>query len=723
MPKRALTLAFGLALARGRTGEPPVFRPFVIVSFMMTILLGALFAPSAAQQRTHDITVDDYFTQAFISGCEVAPDGEHVAIVEQRWDLDADTRHTDIWIVNAKTQAIRRVTFDPGNDDNPQWSPDSRWLYFTTACGQAEDPPPCNGKTQVWKVSLDGQEPVPVTRFKDGVEAYALSRDGRTLYFTKSSEEVEDPWKEMKEEYKDLEYGKGVMNYSELWALDLVTWRTEKLIDENRVIGEFAVSPNGKRIAMVTTPTEELITNEGLSRIDVWDRDTRATTAIPDRLWREEAPSPYGWLGGLAWSADASMLAFHVDFDGYPTEFLVAHFGDGEVFTQRLARENEFSLGGSGRLQWIGASHDLCLMAEEKARVRVACIRKVRRGGQGRFDILTPGDWVAKNFHLSPDGSLLAAVLGDVTQPNDIFVTSTSGKPNLRRITRVNPQVDTWKLPQIEIVKWVGAKGDTVEGILELPHDYQPGTALPLHVALHGGPTAADTYYFEYWIYGRGLWPSLGWAVFAPNYRGSTGYGDEFLTDLIGAECEIEVEDVLKGVDMLIERGIADPEKMAVSGWSNGGLVTNCIITHTDRFKAASSGAGTLDMALQWGIEDTPGHVINYMQGLPWEKPEEYLKASPLWSLDEVKTPTLIHVGGNDPRVPPPHSKALFRGLDFYLGIPSELVVYPGQGHGLVEYAYRKAKLEWDIAWFDHYVLGKPLKEPADENRKEPAEE
>ena len=689
-------------------------RPVVVAPVIGAILLGASFAQSTAGQRTHDITVEDYFSQGFISGCEVAPDGAHVALVDQRWDLDADKRHTDLWIVNVKTEAIHRVTFDPANDDNPQWSPDRRWLYFTSARGEDDDPPPCNGKRQVWKVSVDGQEPFPVTRFKDGVDDYALSRDGRTLYYVKSSEEVEDPWKEMKEKYDDLEYGKGVMNYSELWALDLVTWRTEKLIDENRVIGEFNISPDGKRIAMITTPTEELITNEGLSRIDVWDRDTRVTTTVPDRLWREETPSPYGWLGGLAWSADASKLAFHVDFDGYPAELLVVHFSGGGVFPERLVRQGEFSLGGSGRLQWVGTSNDLCLMAEEKARVRVACIRDVRSGGQGRLDILTPGDWVAKTFHLSPDGSLLAAALGDVTQPNDIFVTSMSGKPKLRRITRINPQIDTWKLPRIEIVKWAGARGDTVEGILELPYDYQPGTALPLHVALHGGPTDADKYYFEYWIYGRGLWPSLGWAVFAPNYRGSTGYGDEFLTDLIGAECAIEVEDVLKGVDMLIERGMTDPEKMAVSGWSNGGLVTNCIITQTARFKAASTGAGTLDMALQWGIEDTPGHVINYMEGLPWEKPEEYLEASPLWRLDQVKTPTLIHVGGNDPRVPAVHSKALFRGLDFYLGVPSELVVYPGQEHGLVKYTFRKAKLEWDIAWFDHYVLGKPLEEPAE---------
>jgi len=691
-------------------------RTIGIAPALFAIVLAASIAVAAGTpERTHDLTPEDYFTQGFIYDCVISPDGKHVAVTDLRWDMDADTRHTDLWVANVKTGAMQRLTFHPAGDGSPSWSPDGRWVYFTSARGE-EELPPRNGKTQVWKVSIEGGEPVPVTRFKSGVDDYELSRDGRTLYYVKSSEEVEDPWKDLKQQFDDLEYGKGVMNYSELWALDLETWRSEKLIDESRVIRSFAVADGGGKVAMITTPDEELITNEGLSRVDVWDRGTGEITIIPDRVWRAEAPSPYGWLEGLSWTADASKLAFRIDFDGHPAELITIHFGGGEPVVRRLDRPGEFSLGGGPAIEWLGASNDLCFVAESRARARIAVIREVRATGQGKYEILTPGDWVAKTFDLTPDGRTLAAVLGDVTQPNDIFVTSTRGKPKLERVTRINPQVDTWKLPQIEIVSWIGANGDTVEGILELPYDYEPGgEPLPLHVALHGGPTAADLFYFEFWIYGRGLWPALGWAVLAPNYRGSTGYGDRFMTDLIGAECVIEVEDVMKGVDMLIEKGIADPERMAVSGWSNGGYVTNCIIAQNDRFKAASTGAGVLDMALQWGIEDTPGHVINYMEGLPWEKPDVYLKSSPLWTLHQAKTPTLIHVGENDPRVPAAHSRALFRALDFYLDVPSELVVYPGQGHGLRKYTFRKAKLEWDIAWFDHYVLGEPFDAPEEE--------
>ncbi|RPJ43653.1 MAG: S9 family peptidase, partial [Candidatus Latescibacterota bacterium] len=492
--------------------------------FLSIAVVAARAGAAAPPERTHDIVPEDYFTQGFIGDLALSPDGRLVAFTDLRWDLDADTRHTDVWVADVKTHEMRRLTFHPANDGRPLWSADGRWVYFTSARGEEDDRPPLNGKTQVWKAPAGGGEPVPVTRFKEGVDDYALSDDGRTLYYVKSSEAVEDPWKEMKEKFDDLEYGQGVMNYSEVWSLDLETWRTEKLVDEDRVVRQFAVSPGGDRIAMITTPDEEAITNEGLSRVDVWDRKTKSVATVPDKLWREDAPSPYGWLEGLAWSADGADLAFRVDFDGYPSELLVAHFDGAEVRPHRLVREGEFSLGGDPTMRWLGG--DLCFLSEEKARVRVARIRDIRPGGQGRYEILTPGDWVAKGFAISADGRTLAAALGDVTQPNDVFVTSLGGKPKLERVTRINPQVDTWKLPEIRIVKWAGARGDTVEGILELPFDYQPGTKLPLHLALHGGPSDADRYYFEYWIYGRGLWPTLGWAVFAPNYRGSTGFGD-----------------------------------------------------------------------------------------------------------------------------------------------------------------------------------------------------
>ena len=163
--------------------------------------------------------------------------------------------------------------------------------------------------------------------------------------------------------------------------------------------------------------------------------------------------------------------------------------------------------------------------------------------------------------------------------------------------------------------------------------------------------------------------------------------------------------DILAGVDALVARGVADPERLAVTGWSNGGFLTGAVIAATDRFKAASLGAGVVDQTLQWALEDTPGHVVNFMQGLPWTTPDAYRAASPLLVADRIHTPTILHVGEDDPRVPAAHARALYRALGTYLGVPCELVVYPHTGHGLRAISALEAKMAWDAAWFERYVL------------------
>jgi dipeptidyl aminopeptidase/acylaminoacyl peptidase len=245
-----------------------------------------------------------------------------------------------------------------------------------------------------------------------------------------------------------------------------------------------------------------------------------------------------------------------------------------------------------------------------------------------------------------------------------------------------------------------------VEGILELPPGYKEGQRVPLIVEIHGGPTTATNFYLQSWIYGRTLLPAKGYAVLCPNYRGSTGYGDKFLTDLVGRENDLDINDILKGVDAMVERGIADPEKLGVMGWSNGGYLTNCIISKTNRFKAASSGAGIVDAVMEFGSNDEPAYTIAFKRGFPWSNPDGYHKASPTYYLDRIRTPTLIHVGGNDERCPPGQSRFLYRALKEYVKVPTELLVYPGEAHGLMKYRSRKAKMEWDLAWFDRYIRG-----------------
>ncbi|MBI4716445.1 MAG: S9 family peptidase [Planctomycetes bacterium] len=674
-------------------------------TLVLATIASACFLPRAlAAERDHDVTIDDYFSVSHVSDAVISPDGRYVAYVEHRWEPPAEKRNPDLWVVECATKNIRRLTFDKAGDGGAQWSPDGQQIYFTSNPKRGEtEEPPYDGKKQVWRIAVGGGEMQPVTRVKDGVGQFELARGGNSLYYTTEKKVVEEEWKKLREEYEDLEYGHGVTKFSQVWRLDLGTWRAEKLIDENRVIRALAVAPDESRIAMLTTPDENLLSNEGWSRLDVYDAKSKKTTEVTPPDWRKVHPSPYGWLDSCAWSGDGRALAFTVSFDGYPTRLYVAEWNGEAPAVRELDRPQEVTVAG-GTVKWRGDSRDLCFVAEQRAFARVWCLADVRDAKQGAARALTPEEAVAAAMSFSSKGDRFAVVLSATTHLPDVFVGGTSGEPE--RLTDVNPQTATWRLPQIRRVSWKGANGDDVEGILELPPDYKEGQRLPMVVELHGGPTAATPCDLRFNIYGRLTLPAKGYAVLSPNYRGSTGYGDRFMTDLVGRENDIEVQDILAGVDAMVERGIADPDRLGVMGWSNGGFLTNCVITKSDRFKAASTGAGVLDMVIQWGTEDTPGHVINYMQGLPWSKPDAYHAGSPMYRLDKVKTPTLIHVGGNDERVPPAHSRALYRALRHYVKTPVELVVYPGEGHGLTTYKSRKAKMEWDVAWFDRYLLG-----------------
>ena len=677
----------------------------MIKTRILTALLVTLLATTALADppvRDHDIVPEDYFTIGVITDCAVSPDGRLVAYTESRWDKDLDGKNTDLWIVDQETKAAQRLTFDKANEGSPRWSPDGRYLYFTSSRKRAgEEAPPYDGKKQVWRISPDGSGLLAVTRVADGIGLFDLSKNGTTLYYTATDEVVDEEWKDLREKYADLEYGHGVTDFSQVWKLDLDSWRAQKLVDEKRVIGAFAVSPDESRIAMITTPDEETITNEGWSRVDIYNAQTKEVSVVTEDGWRSGHPSPYGWIEGPRWSADGGALAFTVTFDGFPSKLYAAEWSGQTPSLHELTRPVGVEIVG-GTAEWRGESRDLCVIGEDRARKRLYCLSDVRGGQQGKGSSLTQGDVTVSSYSFSPSGDRLAVVTGGLDHAGDLFLVSTAG--SYERLTTVNPQIDTWKLPQISIVQWKGADGDDVEGILELPFDHKPGKPLPMVVEIHGGPTAATHYRFRLWIYGRALMAAKGYALLSVNYHGSTGYGDKFMTDLIGRENEIEVEDILTGVDAMIERGIADPDRLAVMGWSNGGYLTNCLITKTDRFKVASSGAGVLDMVIQWGTEDTPGHVVNFMKGLPWSNPETYKSASPIYDLHKVTTPTLIHVGQHDARVPPAHSRALYRALKHYLDVPTELIIYPGEGHGLTKYKHRMAKMEWDLAWFEKYL-------------------
>ena len=656
------------------------------------LLFPALISAQNSPVREHDITIDDYFSQAYISECAVSPDGQYIAYSEGRWIAGDDRRNYDLWVCEVATKTAKRLTFERTDEFAPFWAPDSQTIYFAAETKrEGEKKPPLDGEIQVWRIKRDGTGLTPVTQIEKGIAQFELGAEGNAIFYTIHKEHTIDAWNELRTEFKeDIEYGHGIHRVTELWKLDLETWRREKLVDETRYIRSFAVSPKANRIAMVTAYDQHLITNEGNSFVDVIDVDSGQIDRVPDE-WRKTADAPYPWLEDLCWNTSGEILAYTSGYDGYPHQIHTVSWKSGDPTEKTLTRPKDVEVNGA--LQWTSDTK-LAFLAELRALEKIYTIDFETE----KSEILTPNAQVVEGFHITPKGEIVS-IQSTLTSATDIFFSG-------ERVHEANPQIASWKLPKISLETWSGANGDEVQGILELPPDHEPGKPLPLIVAIHGGPTASTKYCYRYWIYNRTLMPANGYAVLLPNYRGSTGYGDQFMTDLIGRENDIEVEDILKGVDAMIERGIADPEKLGVSGWSNGGYLTNCLIA-TNRFKAASSGAGVFDMTIQWGEEDTPGHVINYMEGLPWEKPAEYQRASPLYAFKPgITTATLIHVGENDARVPATHSRSLHRALHYYIDAPCELLIHKNEGHGLRSYRHRLAKLKWDLAWFDRYLKG-----------------
>ena len=672
---------------------------FLYVVFVMTAACTVV-----AAQRDHVIVPEDYFSLVYAGSPAVSPDTESVAWIQSGWTGPGAGRKSELWLTDLDARTSRRLTFDLARPHGPVWSGNGEWIYFGGRWDRGEENPPYDGSHQVWRIRPDGTGLFSVTRLEDGVGLFELTSDGSRLYYTVGEENHDDEWEDLKQKWSDLEYGHGVIEYNEVRVLDLSSWRDEQVLEATRVINFMALTRDGGKLAMQTTPDEEIIFNEGWSRIDVLDLASGDIEHVTSQAWREDHPSPFGWITEMNWAHDGKALAFGIAYDGFAQQLWVADWRDDDVHLQRITRPHPVSLQGD--IAWRGKSRDLNYLGEDRGRVRVYQVDDVRDGKQGKTRDLTGGDVVCTGYDFDDEGKSAVVAADMLDRVGDLY-NLEKGRVTPR--TNVNPQLASWILPQILDYTWTGGDGDEVHGILELPagHDPTVDGPLPAIIELHGGPTSSTKYRFRLWIYGRALMAANGYALLSPNYHGSLGFGDEFLAKLIDRENEIEVTDIIAGTERLIADGIADPAKIGVMGWSNGGYLTNCmIVARPDLFRAASSGAGVLDMVIQWGVEDTPGHVINFMQGLPWERPEHYRAGSPLYDLDKVTTPTVIHVGGADPRVPPAHSRALYRALYHYLDVPVELIVYPGEPHGLTTYENRLAKMEWDLAWFDKYLLG-----------------
>ncbi|HEY1191100.1 MAG TPA: LpqB family beta-propeller domain-containing protein, partial [Gemmata sp.] len=663
---------------------------------------------SAAPERTHDIVPADYASVNTITEIALSPDGKQVAYCLATWDKKSDRRATELWVVGADGKGEpKQLTTDRANDRHPKWSADGKAVYALANR---------KGKTQVWKVPLDGK-PEAVTSVRGGVVAYDYAPKADAVFYT-VDDTVTDKgeFAELRAKFAKIEYGHGTRTVSKLFRIDPKA-EPQEVLANGRYIREFAVTADGKKVAMVSALDDTVIRSEGESRVDVWEAGK--VTTPPTDVYRAKAASPHAWLEGLAWNPEGTRYAFCAIFDAHPAEIIIGASEGGTWGTYRMPRGSKLPhVRGYGTpIEWRSAD-TLCFLTEFQGSIGV----DEYTFKPNDSTVTTANRYLLDNF-VTYGFACLPSQRSDRVGPKVLLLSSPEGFPDLykldanpkgpvppqTRLTNINAHTKDWKFPSVQHVTWNAPDGSSVGGPLELPYGWKKGDKpLPLVVAIHGGPTTSSPNDLRFDPHnGRLYFAAKGYAVLCPNYRGSTGYGDKFVTDLIGNENDIEVKDIVAGIQHLIKEGIADPERIAVMGWSNGGYLTNCLITLKDppvKIGAASSGAGILDTVAEWGFNDEPAYPVVFKKGTPWEQPGIYKKTSPTYGLGNVTTPTLIHVGGNDERCPPGHSRMLYRALKEYKQVPTQLCVYPNQPHGLGALSFRTAKMEWDLAWFDKYL-------------------
>ncbi len=664
------------------------------------VLLLLAASPAAAQSTT--VTPADYAGVATATEVAVSPDGTMVAYCVATWDEKTNNRRTDLWVTATDGKGTpRRLTSERANDRHPKWAADGSAVYVlrNRRDGNAKAPP-LDGTAQVWRVAADGKvAPAAVTKVKGGVVGFDFAPKADAVFYTTDADVTDpDDFLKLRERYAKIEYGHGTRKVSELYRLPAAGGEAVKVLAEKRYVREFVVTADGRRVAMITAPDDTVIRSEGDSRVDVWEGGKVTTT---DQGWKTTAASPWPWLESLAWNEAGTRLAYCTIFDAYPTEIIVCQHGGGWPATRQ--QRGDFQVRGYGSpLRWV---EDVVYFVTDKNGFND--LVGLKSGFGKSLNDVVGRNAVVYAFDCSEHGAVL--VRGGAAGLPEVVGTGKRGERIV--LSDLNPQAKNWLLPSVEHITWKAPDGTSVGGALELPPGYKKGDKkLPLVVAIHGGPTTSSTAALQFDPHnGRLYFAAAGYAVLAPNYRGSTGYGDKFVTDLIGRENDLDVKDILAGIRHLIDAGTADPDRVAVMGWSNGGYLTNCLIALPDppvRIRAASSGAGILDTVAEWGFNDEPAYPRVFKTGLPWERPDLYRRTSPTYQLGNVKTPTLIHVGANDERCPPGHSRMLYRALRENLNVPTQLCVYPGEPHGLGKLSHRRAKMEWDLAWFDRYLRG-----------------
>lgn len=682
-----------------------------------------------------------------------SPDGKWLLHTVTFPDWKEARQQTDIFIVSLErgVSTSRQMTFTRDrNETSPQWAKNASFFVFASNRDAPAAPAATANLNQLYMMRPDGGEARRISDAKDGVSTFAFSPDGKWLA------------------YRAGKSGEEQLYRIAIAEIDSAVPR--QLTRQVAGVGTWRWAPDSRRIYFITADTVDAdekartekkftvtVRNPDTPPSSLWALDTDAARVT--RLTRDTSitvsafviSDDGAWVGFTGTSADRYRR--NITEQALNSDLYLLETATGQI--ERLTNNEEVAesaLSFSPDSKWMAFSAPADLTKFSMANDRVYLRRTGDRGGQWRklsgsgFDgDLSIGFWskdgrtiyfnagiAAKNTVMALDlatdrvrqladypasliltrdhdtGTLLLNYADPRTPPTWYTLSSPehlARREAWRALTDVNPQTRALALGEEEEIWWTSADGKKVGGVLVKPVGYRAGRRYPLIVAIHGGPASADVLGFN-GGYGSQVYAGAGWVVLKPNYRGSTNYGEAHKTDIVGNYFQKGYEDIMTGVDHLIASGLVDSAQMGVLGWSAGGHWSNWILTHTGRFKAISTGAGTANWVSMYAQSDVQRNRQYYLGNkLPYDDYDAYWNQSPLKYIRNAKTPTMIHVVKGDPRVPSPQSEELHMALK-KLGVPTELYVYPGETHGIPDPRNQLVKSVSEMAWMDYWVRG-----------------
>jgi dipeptidyl aminopeptidase/acylaminoacyl peptidase len=670
----------------------------LISTALVTILVAAFFVPAQTQvtsSRTTTglepqlITPEAVLSIRDVRGLQISPDGKQVVfVVREPADpkLPRAPRTSNIWIVPTDgSEPPRPWIPNLKNATSPRWSPDGRWLAFLSDRGESVSNDP-DTTVQIHLLRSDAAKAERLTSVPGGVEDFEWSPDSSMIAFVAREQPTAKEQERQSAGDDAIEVDRN-FKYSKLWIANLSDRKAAQVTKQDFEINELAWSPRGDEIALVIARTQKPEDSLLLSLVVV----NRSTGEVVRTLSTNVAPIS----GLLRWSPDRRSIAF---LEGPPSKEFSSWVSvvpaSGGSTVRPLMKDYSGTVIALG---WTPDSRHLLAQSIEGTRQALLSV-DITSGAVRKLADFIQTIW---EYSFSTNGQTIVYNAQTPESPSDIWVWTKDAPP--RKITDFNPQTKSWRLGKVREVEWKNSKDGLIRrGVVITPPGYQPGKLYPTIVNTHPGDTAWWAgFHAKWWAWGQ-LLASNGYVVFLPNTRGVNGEGWRLHAEL-GYWGRRSFQDLMDGVDYLVAQKIADPNRLGIGGWSNGGFMTEYAITRSTRFKAAVAEAGHSDFFSLYGTSDLRAAMRVFNPASPYYDRKSYDEDSPITLIRNCRTPTLLIHGINDGGVPVGQAYEFYRGLKD-VGVETELVIYPREGHGIQEYGHQLDLQKRVVTWFNKHL-------------------